>query len=56
MENKINIYEYFYNLSMEEFVEIISNAKTEEEKEFYRKSWSFILQEKQREAIKKGVY
>lgn len=56
MENKINIYEYFYNLSMEEFVEIMSNTKTEEEKEFYRKAWSLILQEKQIKAIEKGIY
>ena len=52
----VNIYEYFKNLKIDEYFELIKSAKTKEEKEFYFNARNFLLQEEQKKIIEEGIY
>lgn len=52
---EINFYEFFKSLNQEETMELIHNAKTKEEKEFYAKITDYLLQENQKKLIGKGI-
>lgn len=57
MEKKnINIYQYFKNLKIDEYFELMKTAETNEEKEFYFNMRNFILKEEQKKIINKGMY
>lgn len=50
------IYNEMKNLDVNEFLQIIINAKSKEESEFYTVISDFIIQKAQKELIEKGVF
>ena len=50
------IYNEMKNLDVNEFLQIIINAKSKEESEFYTVISDFIIQKAQEELIEKGVF
>ena len=50
------IYNELKNISIDEYVQIIINAESEEERKFYVCVSDFFIQEAQKELIKKGVF
>ena len=50
------IYNEMKNLDVNEFLQIIINAKSKEESEFYTAISDFIIQKAQKELIEKGVF
>ena len=50
------IYNEMKNLDIDEFLQIIVNAESQEEKEFYSVMSDFIIQKSQEKVIEKGLY
>ncbi len=58
--NNLEIYKELYikcqELDVEDAVELVLNAETEDEREFYEMTSNYILQLKQRKLIKQGIF
>ena len=50
------IYNEMKNLDIDEFMQIIVNAESKEEREFYSRISDFFIQKAQKELIEKGVF
>ena len=50
------IYNELKNLDIDEFLQIIVNAESKEEREFYSRISDFFIQKAQKELIEKGVF
>ena len=50
------IYNELKNLDVDDFLQIIINAESEEERKFYVCVSDFFIQEAQKELIEKGVF
>ena len=50
------IYNELKSLDVDEFLQIIINAESQEEREFYSRMSDFFIQKAQKELIKKGVF
>lgn len=50
------IYKDIETLSQRDIMELISEAKTEDEKNFYETIGNFFLQKRQRECIERNVF
>ena len=50
------IYKEMKSLDVDEFLQIIINAESQEEREFYSRISDFFIQKAQKELIKKGVF
>ncbi len=54
--NDGNLYNLVLSMDFSKVKELILKAETEEKKEFYNKLYDLILQTKQKDLIKKGVF
>ncbi|MBQ5988868.1 MAG: hypothetical protein IJL67_05185 [Oscillospiraceae bacterium] len=50
------IYNEMKNLDIDEFLQIIVNAESKEEREFYSRISDFFIQKAQKELIEKGIF
>lgn len=48
--------DFFYNLTASENIEILSSQMTAEERLFYVNVYNYVMQDKQREVIAKGIF
>ena len=51
-----NVYEEIKNLQLQDTLQLLLNAKTEEEKNFYELIGDFLLQVKQREVVGRNLF
>ena len=45
------VYEDFKNLHSDDFLQLITEAETQEEKNFFETVWNYLLQEKQKKQM-----
>ena len=56
MTKYTEIYKELKGLNSDEFIQIIINSKTKEEKDFYTALSNIVLQENQKQAIERGLF
>ena len=50
------VYEDFKNLHSDDFLQLITEAETQEEKNFFETVWNYLLQEKQKKVIERNLF
>ena len=50
------VYEDFKNLHSDDFLHLITEAETQEEKNFFETVWNYLLQEKQKKVIERNLF
>jgi len=50
------VYEDFKNLSSNDFLQLITESETQEEKDFFEIIWNHLLQEKQKKVIEGNLF
>ena len=50
------VYEDFKNLQSDDFLQLITEAETQEEKNFFETVWNYLLQEKQNKVIERNLF
>lgn len=50
------VYEDMKKLKQDEFLQLITESETQEERDFFEVIWNFILQEKQKKVIERNLF
>lgn len=50
------VYEDMKKLKPDEFLQLITESETREERDFFEVIWNFILQEKQKKVIERNLF
>lgn len=50
------VYEDMKKLKPDEFLQLITESETQEERDFFEVIWNFILQEKQKKVIERNLF